>query len=75
MLQTFQQHNQPCVKFDSIAFRIFKEMCEDKYGKEGAKERIVATTDKARGALKTLATEEFLVLAIFSWQRLMVQIH
>ena len=42
----------------SIAFRIFKEMCEYKYGKEGAKERIVATTDKARGALKTLATEE-----------------
>lgn len=42
----------------SIAFRIFKEMCEDKYGKEGAKERIVATTDKARGALKTSATEE-----------------
>ena len=42
----------------SIAFRIFREMCEDKYGKEGAKERIVATTDKARGALKTLATEE-----------------
>ena len=42
----------------SIAFRIFKEMCEAKYGKEGAKERIVATTDKARGALKTLATEE-----------------
>lgn len=42
----------------SIAFRIFKEMCEARYGKEGAKERIVATTDKARGALKTLATEE-----------------
>ena len=42
----------------SIAFRIFKEMCEAKYGKEGARERIVATTDKARGALKTLATEE-----------------
>lgn len=42
----------------SIAFRIFKEMCETKYGKDGAKERIVATTDKARGALKTLATEE-----------------
>lgn len=33
-------------------------MCEAKYGKEGARERIVATTDKARGALKTLATEE-----------------
>ena len=42
----------------SIAFRIFKEMCETKYGKVGAKERIVATTDKAKGALKTLATEE-----------------
>ena len=42
----------------SIAFRIFKEMCEAKYGKEGARERIVATTDKARGALKTLATED-----------------
>ena len=42
----------------SIAFRIFKEMCEKKYGKDGARERIVATTDKAKGALKTLATEE-----------------
>ena len=42
----------------SIAFRIFKEMCETKYGKDGAKERIIATTDKARGALKTLADEE-----------------
>ncbi|WP_294580841.1 glucose-6-phosphate isomerase [uncultured Thomasclavelia sp.] len=42
----------------SIAFRIFKEMCEEKYGKDGARERIVATTDKAKGALKTLATEE-----------------
>jgi glucose-6-phosphate isomerase len=42
----------------SIAFRIFKEMLEKKLGKEKAKERIVATTDKARGALKTLATDE-----------------
>lgn len=42
----------------SIAFRIFKEMAEKKYGKEKAKERIVATTDKAKGALKTLATNE-----------------
>lgn len=42
----------------AIAFRIFKEMLEKKYGKEGAKERIYATTDKARGALKTLATKE-----------------
>ncbi len=39
----------------AIAFRIFKKMLEDKYGIEGAKERIFATTDKARGALKNLA--------------------
>ena len=42
----------------AIAFRIFKKMLEDKYGKAGAKERIFATTDKSRGALKTLATGE-----------------
>lgn len=42
----------------AIAFRIFKEKLEQKYGKEGAAKRIYATTDKARGALKSLATEE-----------------
>ncbi|MBP3702639.1 MAG: glucose-6-phosphate isomerase [Lachnospiraceae bacterium] len=42
----------------AIAFRIFKEMLEEKYGKEGAAGRIYATTDKAKGALKNLATEE-----------------
>lgn len=42
----------------AIAFRIFKKMLEDRYGKEGAAKRIYATTDKARGALKNLATEE-----------------
>jgi glucose-6-phosphate isomerase len=42
----------------AIAFRVFKEMLEKKYGKEGAASRIYATTDKARGALKNLATEE-----------------
>lgn len=42
----------------AIAFRIFKEMLEKKYGKEEAARRIYATTDKARGALKNLATEE-----------------
>ncbi len=42
----------------AIAFRVFKEMLEKKYGKEGAAKRIYATTDKARGALKNLATEE-----------------
>lgn len=42
----------------AIAFRVFKELLEKKYGKEKAAERIYATTDKARGALKNLATEE-----------------
>ena len=49
----------------AVSFRIFKELLEKKYGKEGAKERIYATTDKARGALKGLADtegyEEFVV--------------
>ncbi|AJA48946.1 glucose-6-phosphate isomerase [Clostridium pasteurianum DSM 525 = ATCC 6013] len=42
----------------AIAFRIFKDYLEKKYGKEGAKERIYATTDRARGALKFLADTE-----------------
>lgn len=42
----------------AIAFRIFKEYMEERYGKEEAKKRIYATTDKERGALKTLATAE-----------------
>ncbi|MCH1981094.1 glucose-6-phosphate isomerase [Ruminococcus sp. OA3] len=42
----------------AIAFRVFKEILERKYGKEEAAKRIYATTDKARGALKNLATEE-----------------
>ena len=42
----------------AIAFRIFKSMLEKRYGKEEAAKRIYATTDKARGALKNLATEE-----------------
>jgi glucose-6-phosphate isomerase len=42
----------------AIAFRIFKDYMEKKYGKDGAKERIYATTDKARGALKSLADAE-----------------
>ena len=42
----------------AIAFRIIKEEIEKRYGKEEAKSRIVAVTDKARGALKTLATDE-----------------
>ena len=42
----------------SVAFRLFKGMLEKKYGKEEAAKRIYATTDKARGALKTLADAE-----------------
>ena len=42
----------------AVAFRIFKKMLEEKYGKEAAAERIYATTDRERGALKNLATEE-----------------
>ena len=42
----------------SVAFRLFKEMLEKKYGKAEAAKRIYATTDKARGALKTLADAE-----------------
>ena len=42
----------------AIAFRLFKDLIEKKYGKDGAKGRIYATTDKARGALKQLADAE-----------------
>lgn len=42
----------------AIAFRVFRELLIKKYGKEGAAKRIYATTDKARGALKTLADNE-----------------
>ena len=42
----------------AIAFRIFREMLESKYGVEEARSRIYVTTDKARGALKTLADKE-----------------
>ena len=42
----------------AIAFRVFKEMLIEKYGKEEANKRIYATTDRVRGALKNLANEE-----------------
>ena len=49
----------------AVAFRIFKALLEEKYGKEGARKRIYATTDVKRGALKGLADaegyEEFVV--------------
>lgn len=42
----------------ALAFRIIRKYMEEKYGKEGAKERIVATTDYERGALRQLADQE-----------------
>ena len=42
----------------AIAFRVFKKMLIEKYGKEEANKRIYATTDRAKGALKNLANEE-----------------
>lgn len=42
----------------AVAFRLFKQLVEEKYGKDEAKKRIFATTDKAKGALKQLADNE-----------------
>lgn len=42
----------------AIAFRVFKELLEKKYGEEEARKRIYATTDAQKGALKTMADEE-----------------
>ncbi len=42
----------------AIAFRIFREILENKYGIDEARSRIYATTDKEKGALKTLAQNE-----------------
>ncbi len=42
----------------AIAFRVFRKLLEDRYGKDGAKGRIYCTTDKARGTLKELADAE-----------------
>ena len=42
----------------AIAFRLLKNHCEKKYGKNASKDRIVCITDKAKGALKSLADKE-----------------
>ena len=42
----------------ALAFRVFRDLVEKKYGKDGAKDRIFCTTDKARGTLKQLADTE-----------------
>ncbi|MGI5881562.1 MAG: glucose-6-phosphate isomerase [Dethiobacteria bacterium] len=42
----------------ALSFRIFHRLLEKRYGKKGAKKRIIVTTDRSRGALKKLADEE-----------------
>ena len=42
----------------AVAFRIFRDLLVQKYGEDGAKERIFATTDKARGTLKNFSDEK-----------------
>ena len=42
----------------AIAFRVFRSLLEKKYGKEGARERIFVTTDRAKGTLKHFSTDE-----------------
>ena len=42
----------------ALAFRIFRSLAIEKYGREGAKDRIFCTTDKAKGTLKQLADQE-----------------
>ena len=42
----------------AVAFRIFRELLEEKYGEESARKRIFVTTDKARGTLKSFATDK-----------------
>ncbi len=41
----------------AVAFRVFRTLLENKYGKEGARERIFVTTDKAKGTLKQFSTD------------------
>ncbi len=66
LMDLVQERNAACVVISksgtttepAVAFRLFKKYLEDTYGKAEAAERIVAVTDKARGALKGLATQE-----------------
>ena len=66
LMDLVQERNAACVVISksgtttepAVAFRLVKKYLEDTYGKEEAAERIVAVTDKARGALKSLSTQE-----------------
>ena len=66
LMDLVQERNAACVVISksgtttepAVAFRLIKKYLEDTYGKAEAAERIVAVTDKARGALKSLSTQE-----------------
>ena len=66
LMDLIQERNAACVVISksgtttepAVAFRLIKKYLEDTYGKAEAAERIVAVTDKARGALKSLSTQE-----------------
>ena len=66
LMDLVQERNVACVVISksgtttepAVAFRLVKKYLEDTYGKAEAAERIVAVTDKARGALKSLSTQE-----------------
>jgi len=66
LIDLMDQRNSACIVISksgtttepAVAFRIIKKYIEDKYGKEEAKDRIVAVTDAARGALKSLSNQE-----------------
>jgi len=66
MMDLVEKKNVACIVISksgtttepAVAFRLMKQYIEEKYGKKEASERIVAVTDKARGALKSLSTQE-----------------
>ena len=66
LIDLVQLRNAACVVISksgtttepAVAFRLVKNLLEETYGKEEARERIVAITDKARGALKSLSNQE-----------------
>jgi glucose-6-phosphate isomerase len=66
LLEAVASHSAACIVISksgtttepAIAFRLIKQHFEEKYGKAGAKDRIVAITDAARGALRVLAGQE-----------------
>ncbi|MDR0729712.1 MAG: glucose-6-phosphate isomerase [Prevotellaceae bacterium] len=66
LLEVLQTRQTACIVISksgtttepAIAFRLLKQHLEERYGKAGARDRIVAITDRSRGALRTLAAQE-----------------